>query len=51
MCALDGNGKRLDQNDRPELNYGAYEFKLPSSYTTETPMFEPSYVFLLDVSL
>jgi protein transport protein SEC24 len=35
--------------ERPELQFGAYEFKAPSTYSTRPPI-KPTFVFVIDVS-
>ena len=34
---------------RPELLYGAYEFKAPSTYSVRPPLL-PAFCFVIDVS-
>jgi hypothetical protein len=42
-------GQRRDRLQRPELQFGAYEFKAPPSYITRK-IVDPTYVFVIDVS-
>ncbi len=35
--------------ERSELQFGAYEFKAPATYSARAPM-KPTYVFVIDVS-
>ncbi len=49
FCALDGSGKRLDHDQRPELGSGAVEYLAPAEYMVRAPM-PPTFVFLIDVS-
>ena len=49
FCALDGSGKRLDHDQRPELCQGSVEYVAPAEYMVRAPM-PPTYVFVIDVS-
>ena len=49
FCALDGTGKRLDHDQRSELNQGSVEYLAPAEYMVRAPM-PPTFVFLIDVS-
>lgn len=49
FCALDASGRRLDIDQRPELNSGSVEYIAPAEYMVRAPM-PPTYVFLIDVS-
>lgn len=43
-------GKRRDRDSRPELMYGTYEIKAPSTFSIREPLC-PTYVFMLDCSI
>ncbi|KAK9358257.1 Sec23/Sec24 trunk domain-containing protein [Lipomyces starkeyi] len=46
---VDASGRRIDRDQRPELNLGTVEFAVPKGYWKVTP--EPmKYVFAIDVS-
>lgn len=49
FAALDGSGRRIDVEQRPELSRGSVEYVAPAEYMVRAPM-PPTYVFLLDVS-
>lgn len=49
FCALDGSGKRLDHDQRPELSQGTVEYVAPAEYMVRAPM-PPTFVFVIDVS-
>ncbi|KAL3141459.1 hypothetical protein ABBQ32_005024 [Trebouxia sp. C0010 RCD-2024] len=49
FCGTDGQGKRLDSLQRPELSQGSVEFIAPQEYMVRSPM-PPTYIFLIDVS-
>ncbi|DBA76931.1 TPA: hypothetical protein ACH3X1_009527 [Trebouxia sp. C0004] len=49
FCGTDGQGKRLDYHQRPELSQGSVEFIAPQEYMVRSPM-PPTYIFLIDVS-
>lgn len=49
FCALDGSGKRLDYEQRPELSQGSVEYVAPAEYMVRAPM-PPTFVFVIDVS-
>ncbi len=49
FCALDGSGKRLDHDQRPELSQGSVEYVAPAEYMVRAPM-PPTFVFAIDVS-
>ncbi|KAJ3231258.1 COPII coat Sec23p-Sfb3p heterodimer component [Chytriomyces hyalinus] len=49
FCNLDMSGRRMDLASRPELLYGAIEFKASKEYSVR-PAKPPSYVFGIDVS-
>ena len=49
QSALNEFGQRRDRLERFELQYGAYEFKAPSTYSSRKPL-NPTYVFVIDVS-
>jgi len=42
--------KRSDFEDRPELNYGTYDFVAGEDYMSRPPT-PPVYFFIIDVSL
>ncbi|XP_024021951.1 protein transport protein Sec24-like At3g07100 [Morus notabilis] len=46
---LDGTGRRIDLDQRPELTQGSVEFVAPTEYMVRPPM-PPLYFFLIDVS-
>lgn len=46
---LDGSGRRVDADQRPELSTGSVEYVAPAEYMVRAPM-PPTYVFLIDVS-
>jgi protein transport protein SEC24 len=46
---LDGQGRRADFFDRPELSQSTVEFQANDDYMVRQPM-PPTYVFMLDVS-
>lgn len=48
-CGLDGNGQRLDRNDRAELCRGSVEIIAPVEYMVRSPQ-PPAFTFLFDVS-
>ena len=50
QSALNEFGQRRDQQQRPELLYGTYEFHAPKDYVTREPLM-PTYVFAIDVSI
>ncbi|XAR61156.1 hypothetical protein NMG60_11034782 [Bertholletia excelsa] len=47
---LDGSGRRVDLNERPELTKGSAEFIAPAEYMVRPPM-PPLYFFMIDVSI
>ncbi|KAL2928313.1 hypothetical protein RDABS01_011690 [Bienertia sinuspersici] len=47
---LDATGRRIDADQRPELNKGSIEFVAPTEYMVRPPM-PPLYFFLIDVSV
>ena len=49
FCALDGSGKRMDVEQRPELSQGSVEYVAPAEYMVRAPM-PPTFVFAIDVS-
>lgn len=49
FSALDGSGRRIDAEQRPELSSGSVEYVAPAEYMVRAPM-PPTYVFLIDVS-
>ncbi|KAJ3068826.1 COPII coat Sec23p-Sfb3p heterodimer component [Podochytrium sp. JEL0797] len=49
FCNLDMSGRRMDLASRPELLYGAVEFRASKEYSIRAPK-PPSYVFAIDVS-
>ncbi|KAJ3084473.1 COPII coat Sec23p-Sfb3p heterodimer component [Rhizoclosmatium hyalinum] len=49
FCNLDMAGRRMDLASRPELLYGAIEFRASKEYSIR-PAKPPSYVFAIDVS-
>lgn len=49
QSALNEFGQRRDRLERSELQFGAYEFKAPSTYMSR-PALEPTFVFVIDVS-
>jgi len=49
FCELDQMGRRLDQDEKPELSLGCVEFIAPSEYMVRRPM-PPTYFFVIDVS-
>ncbi|KAJ2995947.1 COPII coat Sec23p-Sfb3p heterodimer component [Globomyces sp. JEL0801] len=46
---LDMNGRRVDYNYRPELQFGSCEFSVQDEYCARTPL-PVSYLFAIDVS-
>ena len=51
-CAVDSNGVRLDQNTKPELTCGTYEFnEYKNFWNQDRPPIKISYYFLIDISL
>lgn len=48
-CSLDGNGRRRDHAERPELNYGTVEYIAPADYMVRPPQ-PPCFLFVIDVS-
>ena len=51
-CAVDSNGVRLDQNTKPELNFGTYDFiEYKNFWHKDRPPIKISYYFLIDISL
>jgi protein transport protein SEC24 len=51
-CAVDSNGVRLDQNTKPELNFGTYDFiEYKNFWHKDLPPIKISYYFLIDISL
>ncbi|KAI8615643.1 Sec23/Sec24 trunk domain-containing protein [Chytriomyces sp. MP71] len=49
FCNLDMSGRRMDLASRPELLYGAVEFRASKEYSVRAAK-PPSYVFAIDVS-
>ncbi|KAJ3209205.1 COPII coat Sec23p-Sfb3p heterodimer component [Entophlyctis luteolus] len=49
FCNLDMSGRRMDLASRPELLYGAVEFRASKEYSVR-PAIPPVYVFAIDVS-
>ena len=50
-CAVDQDGVRLDQNTKPELNFGTYEFiEYKDNWMKGRPTIKPLYYFLIDIS-
>lgn len=49
QSALNEFNQRRDRLERPELQFGAYEFKAPAAYSARKAM-NPTYVFVIDVS-
>ena len=50
-CAVDKEGVRLDQNTKPELNFGTYDFLAYKEFwNKDRPPAESSYYFLIDIS-
>ncbi|XP_074285606.1 protein transport protein SEC24 A-like [Silene latifolia] len=50
FAQLDATGRRIDADQRPELNKGSVEFVAPTEYMVRPPM-PPLYFFLIDVSV
>ncbi|KAH9619758.1 hypothetical protein KSS87_018487 [Heliosperma pusillum] len=50
FAQLDATGRRVDADQRPELNKGSVEFVAPTEYMVRPPM-PPLYFFLIDVSV
>lgn len=50
MCGLDGYGRRLDLQQRPELTFGSVDFVANKTFHTKAP--KPlTYIFLIDNSI
>jgi len=49
FCDLDGEGKRRDRMERPELHLGTVEFVAAAEYMVRPPQ-PPVYLFLIEVS-
>lgn len=49
QSALNEFGQRRDRLERSELQYGAYEFRAPATYSARPPL-DPTFVFVIDVS-
>ena len=49
FCNLDMNGRRLDFENRPELQFGTVDFVATKEYCARPPL-PASYVFAIDVS-
>jgi protein transport protein SEC24 len=45
------SGRRIDENERPELRYGSVEFEVPKDYYSTRQPQPLSYVFAIDVSV
>ncbi|KAI8884924.1 hypothetical protein K501DRAFT_332349 [Backusella circina FSU 941] len=48
---VDMSGRRIDENERPELRYGSVEFQVPKDYYSARQPQPLSYVFAIDVSV
>ncbi|KAK7208524.1 Sec23/Sec24 trunk domain-containing protein [Myxozyma melibiosi] len=46
---IDASGRRIDRDQRPELNLGSVDFIVPKQYTTSEPI-PMRYLFAIDVS-
>ena len=49
FCDLDGEGKRRDRMERPELHMGTVEFVAAAEYMVRPPQ-PPVYLFVIEVS-
>jgi len=49
ICELDGEGRRRDRAERPELHLGAVEIVAPAEYMVRPPQ-PPVFLFLVEVS-
>ena len=50
-CDVDQDGVRLDQNTKPELNFGTYDFiAYKECWSKDRPQILNSYYFLFDIS-
>lgn len=47
--SLNGNGLRLDRENRPELSLGSVDFSVGKDYSLR-PLQEPIYIFSIDIS-